>query len=315
MKQSNVITSGAFSYYVEKDWADKHHPSLNVHHCHEMVFNRKGQIILVNTEPKNNIVIFEPDGQIARSFTFGMKTAHGLTISEENGQEFIYVTDAEQGHRVIKADLSGNIVQELEAPIGWGTYQNLEQWKPTETAVAPNGDLYVADGYGEGYVTQYNAEGQILQVFGSKGVFDSPHGIAVDDRFEEPRLIVTSRGEQSFFVCNMFGEIKQKIHLPDCWICRPVIKGDLLYFAVIVTKDWFVYDGGLVVLDKENQVISAPGMNMEKSRLDKENFYIESDYKTFLNPHDVAVDDDGNIYVPQWLSGKTFPYKLHRISE
>jgi hypothetical protein len=37
------------------------------------------------------------------------------------------------------------------------------------------------------------------------------------------------------------------------------------------------------------------------------------DQKTFLNPHDVCIDDDENIYVPQWNSGKTYPVKLHRV--
>ena len=37
------------------------------------------------------------------------------------------------------------------------------------------------------------------------------------------------------------------------------------------------------------------------------------DDKTFLNPHDVCIDNDDNLYVPQWNSGKTYPLKLIRI--
>ena len=37
------------------------------------------------------------------------------------------------------------------------------------------------------------------------------------------------------------------------------------------------------------------------------------DQKTFFNPHDVCVDNDENIYVPQWNSGKTYPLKLTRV--
>jgi hypothetical protein len=36
-------------------------------------------------------------------------------------------------------------------------------------------------------------------------------------------------------------------------------------------------------------------------------------YMGFLHPHDVCVDGDENIYVPQWASGKTYPVKLERV--
>ena len=36
--------------------------------------------------------------------------------------------------------------------------------------------------------------------------------------------------------------------------------------------------------------------------------------KNFFNPHDVCVDNDENIYVPQWNSGKTYPLKLTRYN-
>ena len=37
------------------------------------------------------------------------------------------------------------------------------------------------------------------------------------------------------------------------------------------------------------------------------------DQNTFFNPHDVCIDNDENIYVPQWNSGKTYPLKLTRV--
>jgi len=35
--------------------------------------------------------------------------------------------------------------------------------------------------------------------------------------------------------------------------------------------------------------------------------------KIFLNPHDVLVDNDENLYVAQWASGKVYPYKFTRV--
>jgi len=32
-----------------------------------------------------------------------------------------------------------------------------------------------------------------------------------------------------------------------------------------------------------------------------------------MNPHDVCPDEDGNLFIPQWFSGKTYPIRLKRV--
>ena len=48
-------------------------------------------------------------------------------------------------------------------------YTSDEQFKPTETAIMPNGDFYIADGYGENYIIKYDAKGKFIRHFGGKG--------------------------------------------------------------------------------------------------------------------------------------------------
>ena len=68
----------------------------------------------------------------------------------------------------------------------------------------------------------------------------------------------------------------------------------------------------LAILDKNNTVVSMPGGN--KPKYDGSSLISPIyDQKTFFNPHDVCVDNDENIYVPQWNSGKTYPLKLTRV--
>ena len=110
----------------------------------------------------------------------------------------------------------------------------------------------------------------------------------------------------------MDGQHIETIKLPGCYICRPVIKDDLIYFAVIITNNWDTYDGMIAVLDKNNKVISFPGGN-KPNYLDGKLVPPVYDNMTFFNPHDVCLDNDENIYVPQWNSNKTYPLKLERV--
>jgi DNA-binding beta-propeller fold protein YncE len=57
--------------------------------------------------------------------------------------------------------------------------------RPTDVAIAPSGDFYVPDGYGNSRVAKFSTDGKFLMDFGHKGSgpgeFDTPHGIALDD--------------------------------------------------------------------------------------------------------------------------------------
>ena len=142
--------------------------------------------------------------------------------------------------------------------------------------------------------------------------FDCCHGITIDNRDKKETLLITSRTANCFKRFTLDGEYIETIDLPSCYICRPVLKNGMLYFAVIVTKDWGKYDGMLAVLNKQNKVVSLPGGS---SPLYQENKLIAPTYdkQTFMNPHDVCIDNDENLYVPQWNSGKTYPLKLTRV--
>ena len=65
------------------------------------------------------------------------------------------------------------------------------KYSPTNLAIAPNGDIYVGDGYGSSYINQYNSKGEFIRTFGGKGKepgqLDCPHGITVDLRGPQPR--------------------------------------------------------------------------------------------------------------------------------
>jgi hypothetical protein len=103
------------------------------------------------------------------------------------------------------------------------------------------------------------------------------------------------------------------IKLPGACVCRPVIKGDHLYAAVLRSPSLNDADSGFVtILDKHNKVVSNIGGTapVYKDGILQPMSQAE---KIFRNPHDVLVDDDENLYVAQWASGKVYPYKFTRV--
>ena len=312
-----VVGHGNFKYRLHKDWGTQDLRQFPVMDCHEMVQDKKGRLILLTNHPKNNIIIYDRSGKVLETWTLNLSGAHGLTLSEEGGEEFLYITSTSE-HTVFKTNLTGRVVMEFPFPHDSGRYESTDKYLPTETAVGPDGAVYVADGYGENLIVQYTQQGDLVRFWGGKGdsdeTFDCCHGVTFDTRdANNPTLLITSRSKQEFKRFALDGSYLETISLPGCWICRPVIHGEHLYFAVIVTETWGAYDGCLIVLDRDNRVVSCPGGSAPEYQGGLLVPPVYDDY-SFLNPHDVCVDRDENLYVPQWSSGRTYPVMLERIA-
>ncbi len=316
LSEKQIVGHGEYTYQVNKSWGIQDLRKYPVMDCHEMIQDKKGRLFLFTNHPKNNVLIYDRSGKVLDTWTLNLKGAHGLTLSEEGGEEFLYLSTTTD-HKIYKTTLEGKVVLELAYPGETGKYASEAQYLPTETAIGPNGDIYVADGYGQDYIIQYSPKGELIRYWGGKGDgeqhFDCCHGVTLDTRDKNnPSQLNTSRSKQEFKRFTLDGRHIETIQLPGCWICRPVIKGDLLYFAVIVTKTWGAYDGCLAILDKDNRVLSFPGATAPAypdGTLQPPSY---DDY-TFLNPHDVCIDQDENLYVPQWSSGRTYPVMLERV--
>jgi hypothetical protein len=128
-----------------------------------------------------------------------------------------------------------------------------------------------------------------------------------------PCLIVTSRQQNAFKRYDLAGKYLETIDLKGAWVCRPVIKGDYLYAAVLQSNNnQWKQSGFVTILDKNNKVVS----NLAGSTPQYNGGQIEEMYQTikaFQYPHDVLIDDEENMYVAQWNSGKTYPIKLEPV--
>ena len=303
-------------YRLDQNWGKLNADKTPVNDCHEMIQDSKGRILLLTNETKNNIIVYNKSGKLLESWGHDFPGAHGLTVQHDGDNDYLFITDTDK-HEVYKTTIDGKIIFTITAPKDVAAYVNATAFVPTETTVLANGEFYIADGYGAQHIMHYDEKGRLKNVFGGRGEglahFDNAHGICVDNRSGTPTLLITDRTRNAFKRFSLEGNLIEVINLPGACVCRPVIKGDYLYAAVLRSPNLDTeHSGFITILDKENKVVSNIGGS--------EPIYINgvlqpmSQTSNILNhPHDVCVDEDGNIYVAQWASGKVYPFKFSKV--
>ncbi len=321
--EEDLIGHGDFKYRVERAWGDLDPAKTPVKNCHEMVMDASGRLIMVTDHPKNNVIIYDKSGKLLNSWTLGFKSAHGLSIHNEGGEEFLYITDPGTGS-VVKTTLAGKTILKIDSPHTIGQYGQFNPFRPTETAIGPNGDIYIADGYGAQFILQYNNKGEFIRKFGGdsflqQSKFKQAHGVTLDNRDENnPTLICSARIKNTFKRFSLEGEFLEDIYLPGAFISRAVIDGDNLYSGVCfgMTEENFNMQlnlGFVTILDKNNKVVSNPGGTKPVYKKNGQLEMMTQDKPIFKHCHDVCVDNDKNLYVCQWNANGIYPYKLHRV--
>jgi len=325
-----IVGHGDFKYRVHKEWGDLDPAKTPVKNCHEMVQDSKGRLIMVGDETKNNILIYDKSGKLLDFWGINYTGGHGLTLWEAGGEEFLFISD--NAGAMIKTTLYGRELMRIGHPSTYGAYKEEDKFTPTETAIGPNGDIYIADGYGSQYVLQFTQQGEFIRKIGSgKGdkddQFRTAHGVCIDDRDpNNPTLLITSRAHNCFKRFTLDGKYLETMCLPGAFVCRPVIDGENLYAGVCWSSKIKFVDGDpdshpytnnpnsgfVTILEKDNKVVSNPGGTAPQ--------YVKGELQMMLQAqpiikhgHDVCIDDDKNIYVCQWNAEQTYPIKLERV--
>lgn len=330
--RSEIIGHGDYKYRVDRDWAKinlNHNPILN---CHEMQMDSKGRLIMLGDHTANNILVFDKSGTLVDHWGTGYPGGHGLTLHDEGGEDVLFITDCgyfldrtgknqAQAGQVFKTTIDGHLIFPLPHPHTIGVYEADEKYQPTETAIGPNGDIYVADGYGSDYILQFDSNGSFIRKWGGHNNSDAnyniqnAHGVAVDYRDgSNPVLVVTSRNENAFKFFTLDGDYLKTIKLPGAFVCRPVMDDQNIYSGVCWSGETPKRDTGFVtILDGDNNVISNPGGKAPKYINDELQNMSQSETPIFNHGHDVLIDEDKNLYLCQWNAHGTPPVKLERI--
>ena len=261
-----------------------------------VVIDREG-LIYSNTDTERSILVHRPDGTLVRAMAANYPGIHGMVIREENGVEYLYAAHL-PGRQVLKLRLDGTLVWALGVPMESGKYDdNPAAYNPTGIAVAPDGRIYVADGYGRQWVHVFGPDLVYQTSFGGRGSepgsFQTCHGLAVDTRGPEPRLLVCDRENRRIQRFDLDGGF---IDVPVSGLRRPCaisIAGDELAIAEL--------EGRVTVLDEDFELIGHVGDNPDSSQW-ANNGVPPSAWKdgVFTAPHGCALDAEGNLYVSDW---------------
>lgn len=265
----------------------------------------------VYTSADMGVFVFSPDGKVIRRFVGDeYSKIHDVEIRSEADGEFIYGARNANAEGIKFNAETGAIVLKLKFPEESGL--KLKQFSPTAITVAPNGDIFLSDGYASNHIFKFDKAGKYLMHFGVKGnelkQFNTAHGMTLDTRYEPPRLLVCDRNHQPkgrlvHYDLNgeFLGEIVTGLGMPT----SAAVNGD--YVSVPDLQ------GRVVILDKNNTIMSVLGYNPDPAKGGAYNIpqdqWIEG---IFSGTHGSNWDKDGNLYVQDWnVSGRIM--KLVRV--
>src|SRR5258706_14213763 len=132
-------------YRLDNNWVKAKAAQLPVKDCHEMVQDAEGRIILLTNETNNNVIFFDRQGKVLKTWGRDFPGAHGLTLIGSGNDQLLFITDTER-HQFYKATIDGKILNTWDFPVASEKYTEAKQFVPTETAITKNGEVNVADG-------------------------------------------------------------------------------------------------------------------------------------------------------------------------
>src|SRR2546422_7091926 len=152
---STTTFAAELKYSIPPDSFEQNPDNKPLGPCHGGVVLDKAGNIYVTTDTERGIVVFSPAGKFLRAV--GPTRIHGLEVREENGTEYLYCARPSD-HEVVKLKLDGEQVWAIGFPkeAGFYVYKEVDAFKPCAVTVAPDGSIFIADGYGSNYILKYD---------------------------------------------------------------------------------------------------------------------------------------------------------------
>ncbi|MBV9085245.1 MAG: hypothetical protein JOZ62_21420 [Acidobacteriaceae bacterium] len=270
-----------------------------------------GQVCGLDVDSQNHVWLFHRGalkpivaldgntGEVITSFGENMFVRpHGLRVDPEG---YVWVTDKDD-NLIYKFTRDGKVVMRIgtKGKAGWDAthFDGV-----ADLAFTPDGDFYVADGYQNSRVVRFSKEGRAQFEWGEKGSgpgqFDCPHSVALD---RQGLVYVADRGNSRVQIFDPGGRFLREWKSTE--LGRP--------WGVAVGPDNFAYvvDGGDAFLNQSRTDPNPTELDhAQVSKLDLNGNIVDcfgryGRYEgQFIWPHNVAVGEDGAVYVSEVHTG------------
>jgi hypothetical protein len=297
---------GELTYTVVEGWEQLPHGFTHRDVCGVAVDSRDRVYVLTRDDPR--VIVYESDGRFVKSWgeTVFTNRTHGITVGPD---DFVYCVD-DGDHTVRKFTPDGELLMTIGTPgvpsdTGYDG-RNLDTIlrggppfnRPTNLAVAPHGELYVTDGYGNARVHRFSADGELLQSWGQPGTdpgrFNLPHGVWIAT---DGRVLVADRENDRIQIFSPDGEFIEQ------WtdVQRPtgiyIDRAGLVY----VSELWWrpgqrSYVHGAIEDDRPGRVSI---FDLSGKLLKRWGGPDRCAPGNFCAPHDICADSHGNVYVAE----------------
>jgi len=245
------------------------------------------------------VMKFDPTGKFVTSFGANMfNFPHGLGLDREGN---VYVTDERpkngKGSYAVKFAPDGKVLMTMGKPGMPGDGPEYLHG-PSDIVVAPNGDIYIADGHGgetNDRIVKLSKDGKFIKAWGkhgkAQGEFDTPHGIALDSA---GRLYVADRVNSRVQIFDADGKFITEWKQFGRPSSVAIDKNDILYVADSQS-------------DAQRNVPFKAGIRIGSVKDGKVTAFIPAPSEAISVPESISVDEAGVIY-----AGYTNKSTFHR---
>ena len=306
---------GEYRYEIANDWA-RVPAGMEWREVAAIAIDDSDRVYVFNRGP-HPMMVFDRQGSFVRSWGEGLfKRPHGAHFAPDGT---LYLTD-DGDHTVRQCTTDGEVLMTIGVPGRPTPYMSQAPFnRCTHTALSPQGDLYVSDGYGNARVHKYSPNGKLLLSWGGPGTdpgqFNLPHNICCD---ADGWVYVADRESHRVQVFDGAGRYETQwnnLHRPSglymppgqcpiCYVgeCGPVLPVNRDSPNLGPRVSIVANDGTLLArFGDVNGAGNEPGQ--------------------FISPHGIAVDSRGDVYVgevsatawPQVKPEVPVPVPLHSL--
>jgi len=267
---------------------------------HGAIAQDKAGNIYVSTQSTTGILVYSPDGRLLKTIASAFPEVHSMVHAEEDGVEYFYTTVQKgtpgENWLFVKMKTDGTPVLKITAPPEAG-FKLPNDWRITAAVPAPDGSIFIANGYGDSRIFHFDRKGNYLRSYSSKGSepgqLNCSHGLTLDTRYEQPLLLVCDRENRRLCHFDLDGKyirtVTEHLRRP----CQISLYGDYAIASEL--------EGRVTVLDRDNAPVAFLGDNPNRSQwanydLDPKTIAVAN----FSAAHGCFIDREANIYVSDW---------------